>query len=106
MANTGARLKPEAIREVAFGDVTASYVQMGAIFSGPLRLLYIGNDSNQDVYLSLNGTDNHFKVKANGFRLLDLKTNDSFVDAGQAIYLKAVGTLPTSGGVWVEAMFT
>lgn len=107
MANTGARLKPEAIREVAFGDITASFVQMGATFAGPLRLLYVGNDSNKDVYLSLDGTNDHFKVKANGFRLLDLKTNDSFVDAGQGIYLRGIsGDLPTSGGVWVEAMFT
>lgn len=107
MSNTGARLKPEAIREVAFGSITASFVQMGSTFAGPLRLLFLGNDSNEDLYFSVNGVDDHFKVKANSFRLIDLKTNDSFIDAGQAVSVRGIsGSLPTSGGGWAEAMFT
>lgn len=107
MSNTGARLKPEAIREVAFGSITANYAQMGGVFSGPLRLIYIGNSTDKTIYLSLDGTTDHFRVAPNSFKLLDLKTNDSFINSGQVIYIRGVsGDLPTSGDAWVEAMYT
>lgn len=107
MSNTGARLKPEAIREVAFGSITANYAQMGGVFSGPLRLIYIGNSTDKTVYFSIDGINDHFRVPANSFRLLDLKTNDTFINSGQVIYQRGVsGDLPTSGDVWVEAMFS
>lgn len=105
MANTGARLKPEAIREVAFGAVTANYVAMGAAFQGPLRIIVLNNATDVDVYFSFDGSTNQLRVKANSFKLLDCKTNDGFFDAGQSIYLKAVSGLPTSGLVYVEAIY-
>lgn len=104
MANTGNRLQPEEIRETAFGDITASYVKMGSDFSGPIRIIYMENDTDVDVYLTVNTTKNQFRIKSGGFRLLDCKTNDGFFNTGQAIYLKSVSGLPTSGQVTVEAI--
>lgn len=104
MANTGNRLQPEAIREVAFGDITASYVKMGDDFLGPVRILYIANDTDVDVYLTVDTAKNQFRVKSGSFRLIDCKTNDGFFNTGQAIYLKAVSALAGSGLVWVEAI--
>lgn len=106
MSNTGARIKPEAIREVAFGDITGSFVAMGSEFLGPIRIIYVANDTDQDVYLSDNTTTAKWRVKSNSFRLLDLKTNDIFFNEGQSIYLSAVSALPTSGLVWVEAAYS
>lgn len=106
MANTGARLKPEAIREAAFGSITANYVQMGPVFQGPIRIVRMVNDSDADVYFTVDNTMNQFRVKAGSFLLLDCKTNDAFFNAGQAIYQKAVSTLPTTGLIYVEASFT
>ncbi|HET9433056.1 MAG TPA: hypothetical protein VFO37_04830 [Chitinophagaceae bacterium] len=106
MSNTGARIKPEAVREAAFGVIGATYTQMGAVFGGPVRILYIANDSDADVYFSLDGVVDHFRVKANSFRLLDLKTNDIFANTGQAIYQRRVSGAPTTGLVWVEAAYS
>ncbi len=106
MANTGNRFKPEAIREVAFGSVTASYVQMGGVFQGPLRTVRICNDTDADLYYSIDGVTDNFKLKSNSFLLLDCKTNDGFFDTGQSISVKGIGGgLPTSGSTWVEAIF-
>lgn|SRR5690554_5723013 len=105
MANTGSRLKPEAIREVAFGAVTANYVQMGGVFQGPLRTIRICNDTDVDLYYSIDGVVNNFRLKSNSFLLLDCKTNDGFFDTGQSISVKAVSGLPGSGTTWVEAIF-
>jgi hypothetical protein len=106
MANTGARLKPEAIREVAFGAITANYVQMGGNLLGPTRLIYIANTTDQDCYISFDGVTNQYRILSNTFRLIDCKTNDGFFDAGQAIYLKYVSTPPESGLVFVEATYS
>ncbi len=106
MSNTGARLKPEAVREAAFGVIGASYTQMGPVFGGPIRYIYMANDTDADAYFSLDGTTNHYRLKANTFRLLDLKTNDIFADTGQAIFQKRVSGAPTTGLVWVEVAFS
>lgn len=106
MANTGCRLKPEAIREVAFGSVTANFVQMGPVFQGPLRIIRMVNDSDADVYFTVDNTMNQFRIKAGSFLLLDCKTNDGFFNGGQAIYAKAVSSLPTSGLIYVEAIYS
>jgi hypothetical protein len=105
MANTGARLKPEAIREVAFGAITAAFVQMGAVFAGPLRIICLTNDTDADVYFSFDGTTNQLRLKAGTFKLFDCKTNDGFFNTGQAIYVKYV-TAPSSGLVYVEAIYS
>jgi hypothetical protein len=104
MANTGNRLQPEAIREVAFGDITANYVQMGASFSGPIRMIYMENTTDVAIYLTVDTSKNQFKLQPGTYRLWDCKTNDGFFNTGQSIYVKAVSGLPTSGEVNVEAI--
>lgn len=105
MSNTGARLKPEPIREVAFGSLTASYVQLGAAITAPLRIVIMTNTTDADVYVSMNGTDNQFRVVAGTFKLLDLKCNDAFFGKDEVFKVK-YKTAPTSGDFFIEAMFT
>ena len=105
MSNTGTRLKPEAIREVAFGALNATYTQVGAAISGPLRMVIFNNMTDQDVYVSMDGTTNHFRVVAGSFKLLDLKTNDAFFNTDQVFYAKYVSA-PASGTFFIEAMFS
>lgn len=107
MSNTGARIKPEAVREVAFGTVTDAFAKMGANFTGPIRILYIANETDKVLYFSLDGTTDHFRVLANSFRLFDLKTNDLFAKGGDAIYVRGItADLPSSGQATVEASFS
>lgn len=102
MANTGNRLKPEEIREVAFGDITASFVQMGATFSGPLRTFYIENATDAIMEFSIDGTKVNWKLRPGAFRLYDLKTNDTFLNTGQAVYVR-YAAVPSEGYVICEA---
>lgn len=107
MSNTGARLKPEAIRELAFGSITTSYQQMGPTFAGPIRIIYMGNNTDEDVYFSFDGVIDQFRVQSGSYRLYDCKTNDGFFNAGQSIFVRGIsGSLPTKLAVQVEAMFS
>jgi hypothetical protein len=102
MASTGNRLRFEAIREVAYGDITASYTQMGAAFGGPLRFIYITNQTDSILYFSVDGSENHLKLIPGDFRLFDLKTNETFLDNLQTVYLKYSGAAPESGYAAIE----
>jgi hypothetical protein len=88
MANTGVRLKPEAVREVAFGSLTSSFVALGAPISRPLNEITLINETNAAVYVSLDAVTNEFRISPFSARTLDLKTNDGLFETGQQFYVK------------------
>lgn len=110
MSNTGASFKPEANREVAFGSITASFVQMGPVFKGFIRTIYIENTTDVILYFAitdLNGvTIQAYKVAPNSFRLYDVKTNDGYYNPGQFISVKHAGVAPGSGYANVETNYS
>jgi hypothetical protein len=106
----GSRVGVEALRTVAFGSVTASYVAVGSATAESIRLVAFNNATNQSLLISLDGSTDHFRVVGNGFKLLDLtanKTNDEglFIAKETKFYLKHEGTAPTSGNFWIEAIY-
>lgn len=105
MANTGVELKPEVLREIAFGSITAAYVQLGADVLRPLNVVRFINETNAAVYVSKNGTDNHWRISAGSTYTLDCKTNDGFFNTGDKFYIK-YATAPTGPANSVFAIET
>ena len=89
MANTGNSIKWEAIREIAGSSLTTSFQVLGGVFTRDSFRVWITNNSNQDIYLSTDGTTNMLKLPAFSGRAYDNKTNDMFVRAGTQVYIKA-----------------
>ncbi len=105
MANTGVRLKPEEIREVAFGSLTGSFVQLGGDIVRPLNEITLMNETNAAVYVSLDGTTNHFRISPGTARTIDIKANDGLLEIGQKFYVK-YATAPTGPANSVFAIET
>lgn len=104
------RVNFEAVRTVAFGSVGAAYAAVGAVTTTPIRVICFTNNTDADVYFSLDGTTNHVIVPASGFKLFDLTTNKVrddglFIREGLIFYVKRVAGAPTTGNVYIECMY-
>lgn len=105
----GTRAKFEAVREIAFGSVGATYTAVGGAITDHARLVRFVNTMNDEVYISLDGTTDQLRLAAGSFLLLDVSTNKIrddglFIPVGTVFYVKEVGGGQTSGSVWIEVV--
>jgi len=108
MAN-GIRVQFDAIREIAAASILASYTAVGSATDDNARLIRLVNDTDADVYVSIDGTTNHLRIKANSFLLLDMMSNRTahstlFLAKGVTFSVKRVSGAPTSGVFFIEVM--
>lgn len=103
MSNTGAQIKPEAIREIAFGDLTTSYQPFGPVFKRPVRFITMDSDLDQDIYLTLDPTIDQFRCRKQEAKVFDLKTNDTLINVGDQLYIRAKSAV-TSGDFFLESI--
>jgi hypothetical protein len=99
----------EAMRELAFGSVGASYTLVGTPASPAVRMLIVNNYTDQMLNFSLNGTTDHFVLDEGQSLTLDICTNRTqkgfYLGAGKAIYVKHRGVAPTSGAVFFSTVY-
>lgn len=107
MPNTGARIKPEAVREVAFGSITNAYVNLGAPTIAPSRCVRMVNETNAAVYVSLDGVNNHYRISPGSAYTKDTKADDSFYDTGTQFKVKydTAPTGPANSKFYIETEF-
>lgn len=108
---TAQRIRYEPLRSLAFGSITGTYAGIGAPFAHPVRMLMIDNFSNENVVISFDGITDHTVVAAHSGKVLDYASNrmspaDHLEQAvGERVYVKAEGTLPTLGSVYVSVIY-
>ncbi len=104
--NAFARLKGEAIREIAFGALTNTYQQLGADVAFVLKQIDLTNTTDADIYLTNDSTKNIWRIPAGVIcKTIDLSTNNMALVPGDQLFVKYV-TAPTTGNFWVEALYT
>lgn len=108
-----AQVKFDVLRTKGFAAITNSYTTLGTALTQNWRVFKITNNTDGDLLISLNGTDNNMFVPRESFTLYDLATNsvnvqnsDWFVMAIGAQFYVKYSTAPTTGDVWVEAIFS
>lgn len=79
MSNTGARVKCEAVREMAAGSITTSYQTLGTALTRNYFNLVFCNNTNGDIYVSYDASTNQKLIPAQTQRVYDYKTNDMFL---------------------------
>jgi len=105
----GIRALAEELREIAFGSITGSYQAVGSATGAPARIVEIFNGMDEDLYLSLDGTTNHFRLFAGSGLVLDLCANQNF-DKGMFLaeqttfYVKEANT-PSSGSLAISVIY-
>ena len=93
---------PITLGELAFGSITGSYTTLYAGFNKS-RIVWMVNGSNQPVYLSRDGTLNHFRLEAVASMTIDLGPSWVIFASGD-LSVKHAGVAPTSGSVYVMAI--
>jgi hypothetical protein len=84
-----------------------SYQTLGSPLGSPAIIFKIVNDSNMDIDISVDGSQDHDFVPANGFVLYDLRTNRrkdqqfAFIQ-GTQFYVR--GSAPGTGNIYLVAM--
>lgn len=104
--NTGARLKSEAVREVAFGSITSTLTQLGAAIGFTIKAVRFVNGTDADMYFSYYGGVNNIRVQAGTAFTFDLQTNNMCLVPGDVIKIADTGVAATSGYAWVETFYT
>lgn len=107
MASNIARV--DALRSLGFASIGASYVTVGTAFGHPMRVIRILNATNGDMFFSFDGTTNNLFLPSNSFVLYDIASDDDPSDnfrisKGTQMYVKQ-STAPTSGSVYIEAIY-
>jgi hypothetical protein len=104
------RLGAEELRSIASGTIGASYMGVGTVFSHPIRLVHLTNNTDTSLLISLDGITDHFFIPSSGFLLLDItanKTRESgwYIAEGQRFYVKQESGAPSSGSFYVTALY-
>lgn len=106
----GTRLQVAAIREVDFGDVSGTYTSVGSPLAEHVRIISFNNSMDEELYISLDGVTDQFRIASNGFKLFDFSANKIrddglFLGVGTQIYVKEVSASVSAGSFWVEALY-
>ena len=105
----GTRIQIDSVREIAASSISGSYTSLGVPTIDNSRIIILTNATGQEVYISFDGINDHFRMAGNSFKLLDFSANKVrddglFLSAGTQISVKFVSTTTVSGDVWVEVI--
>ena len=108
MASGGMRIVADELREIAFGAIGLAFTAVGAVYTNPIRLLSIKNDTDADMYFSYDGVTVQEYIPAQTGMVLDFTSNSGatvypLMASGTTIYVAQVLAAPTSGIVAVSA---
>jgi len=103
----GKRAEFDKLRELSFGSITTNYLALGIRLNVKPRIIGLNNGTNEAIYISFDGDDNHLKLAANSYKIFDIsankiRNNGFFIGKRKIIYVKYASTLATSGSVWAE----
>ena len=109
MTNTQA-VNIDQLRSLAFGSIAATYNRVGTAFGHGVRLICITNNTNANMFFSIDGVNDYLFLPANSFKLFDLNTNKRLVDqlwvfpAGTQFFVR-YSSAPSSGSVYIECLY-
>lgn len=105
----GTKATFDAVRELAFGGISATYAPVGGALTDHARVVRFVNGTDVQVYISLNGATDHIRMAANSFLIVDFSTNrirddGLFVSVGTIFSARQVAGAAGSGAVWIEVI--
>lgn len=104
------RVFPEPALSLAFGSITGSYTQVGVPLTEPSHLLIFQNFTNDSVWFSWDGINDHIPLAASSSFTFDITANHTeqggafFASFGQKFYVKQLGT-PSMGSVYITSFY-
>lgn len=99
----------DILRTLAFGSISGTYAAVGTPFTFAARLICITNNTDGDMFFSIDGTNNYLFIASYSFKLFDLNTNRVLqqqlwiLPIGTQFYVKQ-STSPSKGAVYIEVL--
>lgn len=100
----------EALRSLAEASISGTYAKVGGALAYPSRMLVITNNTDGDMFFSIDGTNNYIFVPKYSGRVYDWNTNRLNVDqmfvfaAGTQFWVK-YSSAPSTGSVYIETVY-
>ena len=102
------RVAFEALRTLAHGSISGTYAAVGSAFSNPIRCIDITNNTDADLTISFDGTNDHVFVPKATSKQFNYESNKE-LPAGKLT--QAIGTVvyvkgsPGTGNVYVAVFY-
>lgn len=99
----------DTLRTAAPAAIGASFAAIGPALPAPCVCLCFKNNTNGDVIVSTDGTNNMLFLPANSFNVFDVRTNsptynDFMFKEGTQFYVKDGTTASSAGAFHIEAI--
>lgn len=101
----------ETIRSADTTAIGASYATIGGASAGPIISAIFKNATNGDVFVSVDGTNNHLLIPANSYDAWDYQTNhlqfqesNAPLPTGTQFSVKDGPTAGSSGTFYIEVL--
>jgi len=102
-------IKYEALQSLAFSSITTSYVKIGSAITSSARIFKIVNNTDGDMLISTDGTNNHDFIPASSMVLYDASANTGSqfapcrLQAGTQFWVK-YSTAPSKNSIYVVTL--
>jgi hypothetical protein len=99
------------LQSLAFGSISGSYVGIGSPIPNPIRSLTINNNTEVDLFFSTDGIEDMIFIPAHSGKIYDIGSNKadcagvSEISATTRFYVRAVGSSPATGNVYIETTY-
>lgn len=100
----------DTLRSLAFGSISGSYAAVGSQLGFPVRLICFTNNTDGDMFVSVDGSTNCLFIAAGSFKLFDIGTNRILpapmwsIASGTQFYIKQ-STAPSKGAFYIECLY-
>lgn len=97
------------LRSLAYTSISGTYAAIGTALTFPVRVICFTNNTDGDMFFSIDGMNNYLFLPAMSFKLFDVTTNrnsiaPSLCFATGTQFLVKESTVPTKGAVYVECL--
>ncbi len=110
MSMIGIRVRFQPIRTLAFGVLSDAYTGIGSVMDHPIREMILKNMTDSELWMSLDGINDQHHLSPGQVDHFDFTSNKSigqgyFLSQGDRVYVRLVGAAPTTGTVYLTAMY-
>ena len=101
---------PAVLQSIAHGSISNTFAPIGSAATSAIRMFRLINNTDGDMFISLDGVNNHFFVPAGSFVLYDLCTNREWagrffvLPIGTQFYI-SYSTSPSKNSFYVELIY-
>jgi hypothetical protein len=103
--------QPIPVKSILFSAVTNTYAPLGTVLEEALQILVIKNTTDATIFISENGSADHYELLPSTVEVYDFQTNaktnaTGAKNAQTQFYVKGVtGSLPTTGKIIIQGQF-